>query len=69
MANRPQNIVAAAYAIADSIEHVAEALHKLGVANAATPMGALEHVGLELKNGSDAISSAIGDLAEAIRDA
>lgn len=54
--------------IADSLKSVSSALRDLGTANAATPMGALEMVALEIKDGTQRVADAILDLAEAIRE-
>jgi hypothetical protein len=43
---------------------IAAALHRLGTADAATPMGAIEFLSLEIKNGFERLASAIEDAAE-----
>lgn len=45
--------------IADSLESVVGAIHRLGTADAATPMGAIELLSLELKEGSKRLSDAV----------
>jgi hypothetical protein len=49
-------------------EAIYSGLKKLGTADACTPFGALEFHALEIKNAGEAISSAILELAEAIRE-
>lgn len=48
---------------------IANALDRLGLAGAATPMGALEVISKELKDGFEGIAGAIGSIGGAIRDA
>lgn len=62
------NLVDTTNHIAQAIRLVANALDRLGTANAATPMGAIEFLAIEVRNGSQAIAGAIGDLAEAVRE-
>jgi hypothetical protein len=53
---------AIAYALidlADAQEATAKALQRLGMADAATPMGAVENLSLEVKNAGALISEAI----------
>lgn len=52
-----------AYAVAYGLLQVARALHKLGVADAATPMGAIEALSGEVKG----VASAIQGLADAVQ--
>lgn len=47
----PANVVDGLFAIARALGRVANALEKLGTANASTPMGAIEMLALEIKNG------------------
>lgn len=53
------NIVDGLFAIARALQGVASALHKLGLADAATPRGAMEVLSGEIKLAADAIASAI----------
>lgn len=55
--------------VLDAIQGIAHGVHKLGLTDAATSMGAIELLALEVKNGSDSIAGALADVAEAIRDA
>ena len=52
-----QNIAMALYAIASE-------LNKIGLADAATPKGALELVAQEMRDGSQKIADAIGSISE-----
>lgn len=54
--------------IADALNKVANAIHKLGLADAVTPMGAIEAHGVAVKDAAATIAAALGDLAEAIRE-
>jgi hypothetical protein len=56
----PANVVDGLFAIARAMNRVAESLRKLGLADAATPMGALE---AHTKDMSERLS----DIAEALR--
>lgn len=49
-----------------SIDRVASALRYLGTGNAATQMGAIEVLSVELKQGCQAIADALTLIAEAI---
>lgn len=60
-----ENVASALLAIGDAI---VRASYNLGNGNAATQMGALEAHGLAVKQGCEAIASAISELAEAIRE-
>lgn len=51
----------------EAIESVASALRDLGNGNAATNMGAIEALGVVIKEGSEAIASGLHAIAEAIR--
>jgi hypothetical protein len=50
----------------EALAAIARAIHWLGNADAATPMGALEALGLAIKDGDDRIAESIGALAEAV---
>ena len=58
--------------VVDALDSVANAirygLSRLGNADAATRMGALEAHGLAIKEGAEEIASAIRDLADAVRE-
>jgi hypothetical protein len=54
--------------IATGLHAVARALRDLGNGNACTPMGAIEAYSVVVKEGAEAIASAIRELAEAVRD-
>jgi nitrogen-specific signal transduction histidine kinase len=64
----PPNLVAATVDIAEAINRVAKSLHELGTADAVTPMGAIELLALEVKNGLGAIAGAITHLADTIQE-
>ena len=55
------NIVDGLLAIAGAIDSLARAIHKLGTADAATPMGAIEFLSLEIKDGFSSVASAIAE--------
>lgn len=55
--------------IEDMVSRVCNAVRSIGNGDAATGMGGLENLSLEIKNGSERIAEALGELAEAIRDA
>lgn len=57
----PANVVDGLFAIAHSLEQVARAIRDLGNADAATPMGAIEALGLAMKDGLGSIAIAIED--------
>jgi hypothetical protein len=65
-------IVDAAIMISKSIDGLTAAIHKLGVADALTPMGALEaygdHMGRVTDSAAQLIADALEDVAQAIRD-
>jgi hypothetical protein len=61
----PANVVDGLFAIAKAIRSAAS---HLGTGNAATPMGALEVLGKEIKEGTERIASAIGEHADAVRN-
>lgn len=52
----------------EALESIAAALRRLGTNDAATQMGAIEHLAKEIKEGCEAIAGAVHDLAEAIRE-
>ena len=56
------------FSLTDAITEVATALHRLGIRDAATPMGAVEILSLEVRNGSAAIAEALNNVADAIRE-
>ena len=49
-----------------ALESIAYALHRLGHADAATPMGAIEDLSAQIKEGAQAIAGALYAIAEAI---
>jgi hypothetical protein len=49
-----------------AIQSVARALHRLGNADAATPFGGLEAIGIQIKEASGRIATAIEGLSDAI---
>ena len=53
---------------AEALLAVAHAIHRLGLADAATPFGALEALMMETKDSSERIASALGEIADALRD-
>lgn len=53
------NVVDGLFAIARALNDVAKALRELGVNDAATPMGAIEMLAKEVKDGFDGLSCAI----------
>lgn len=55
----PANVVDGLFAIARSLDHVARALRDLGNADASTPMGAIENLSKELKDGLTGLAMAI----------
>lgn len=57
-----------AESVQQSGDKIASALRALGTGDAATSMGAVELLAMEIKNGSERIAGAIETLAEAIRD-
>jgi hypothetical protein len=54
--------------IAIAMKMIAAALRSLGTADANTPMGAIEMLSFEIKEGSERIARALHDIAEAIRE-
>lgn len=54
--------------LANAINRVAMALNKLGLADASTPMGAIELLSLSIKESASEISGGLHDIADAIRD-
>ena len=55
------------YAIAYALCKVAAALRMLGTADAATPMGAIELLAMEVKEGTERISSRLSDIEQALQ--
>ena len=55
--------------IAEALEQIARRLNELGNGNAATPMGAIEALGLALKDGCRLIADAVQDGLIQIADA
>lgn len=53
---------------ADALASIADALHKLGIADAHTPMGALEAHGIVIRESAEQIANSLHDVADAIRD-
>lgn len=51
----------ALFAIADAINHLAKMVDRLGVNGASTPMGAIEALGMEMKNGFELLANAVFD--------
>jgi len=63
---------AIAYALMESSrvqKDIAYQLSRLGLADAATPMGAMEALGVSLEKGLDGVASAITETAKAITEA
>ena len=64
------NVVDGLFAIARGLESVAQAIHKLGFADASTPMGAIESATVEIRDELDSIACSIGtglsEVAEAL---
>lgn len=56
------------YNVAQQIGAVAKALQNLGTADACTPMGALEHVAKELRDGLSEVACGLQSIAEAVRE-
>ena len=55
------NIVDGLLAIAEAIGSLARAIDRLGPANAATPMGAIEILAMEVKEGFSSLASAVAE--------
>lgn len=53
------NVADGLYAIASSLDNVARALRDLGTANASTPMGAIEILSMEIKEGFSGLASSV----------
>ena len=58
--NEDGNVASGLFAIAEALHSVAEAIIKLGFNNASTPMGAIEGMTCEIKEGLEDIANAIG---------
>ena len=54
--------------IAESLDNVARTIRLLGNADASTPFGGLEGLGMAIIEAAEKISMAVGDLACAIRE-
>lgn len=57
-----------AEALLTGLQAIAHALRDLGLANAGTPMGALEVLSVEIKAGSERIAEGLEAVAEAIKE-
>ncbi len=53
------NVVDGLFAIAASLAGVAQAIYKLGLADASTPMGAIESLSLEMRDGFSNLCAAL----------
>lgn len=51
----------------EALNRIADALNKLGLADASTPMGAIEEHGLILQNAAELIADGLHDIADALR--
>jgi hypothetical protein len=60
----PANVVDGLFAIARSLNRIADALWGLGNGNAATHMGAIEAFGLHIGEKLDGLTSVISELGE-----
>ncbi len=58
-----------AHALSEGLEAIALSLRNLGTANAATPMGAVELVAMEIEKGTERIADALVEAAKLIADA
>jgi len=58
------NIVDALFAIGEAIDALARAIDRLGLNGAASPMGAIEVLSLEVKGLGDKIAEGLSSLAE-----
>lgn len=54
--------------LVEAIESFARALRALGTGNAATDMGAIEFLAIEVRNGLENVASALRDLDETLND-
>lgn len=54
--------------LAEALQAIARSIHRLGNADALTPMGGLEALGKVLSESMDGLASAIREVAEAIRE-
>lgn len=52
--------------LVDAVKQVASALRRLGTADAASPMGAIEVLSVSVKEAGDAIAGGLHAIAEAI---
>lgn len=55
----PANVVDGLFAIARNLDGLTRAIRDLGNADASTPMGAIEALGLVMKEGLDSVAAAI----------
>lgn len=55
----PANVVDGLFAIARAVDRLANAIHKLGTADAATPMGAIETHNIAVRDAAERIAEAI----------
>lgn len=70
LTNRDEgNITDALFEAAQAGENIASAIHRLGNADASTPMGAIEALGAVMERGFDSIADAIRSGLEQIADA
>lgn len=63
---RSANIVDALFFIGRNIGQLAQAIERLGVNGASTPMGAIEALGLEIKKLAGALRGGFSEIANAI---
>lgn len=61
-----KNVAMALYAMANELSQIANALNRLGFADASTPMGALEAHGALMAQAAKGISSSLDGIASAI---
>ena len=54
--------------MADALDGIALAIQRLGNADAATPFGGLEALGMVLKEGLDRVADSLMAVADAIRE-
>lgn len=63
-----ENLMGDVFSIPQALMRIAESLNRLGNADAATPMGALEAHGRSLVEAAEIIRSGLSDVADAIRE-
>lgn len=61
-----KNIVDAVLEVAKAMNRIADALHRLGLADAATPMGAIELLSNEVRTGFSGLNDNIYEVANAL---